>query len=198
VSTPGDDRHADTLRALVLADARLMRWLRAARDHAPADGCIGAGAIRTLVWNHLHGFPPDSHTPADVDFVYFDPADLSAAHEADVKRRLLDAAPDAPWEAVNQARVHLWRRDSRGLAPPPADSLAAGIAGWPETATCVGVALGRDDRLRVIAPHGLADLFGLVLRPSPAADPAAYAQRLAAKRHLETWPRLAVETPLNP
>lgn len=192
-----DDRHADALRALVRTHAPLMRWLRAARDHAPADGCIGAGAVRTLVWNHLHGFPLDSHAPADVDFVYFDSADLSAAHEAAVERRLRNAAPDAPWEVVNQARVHLWRRDSQGLAPPPVDSLAAGIAGWPETATCVGVALTADDRLRIIAPHGLDDLFGLALRPSPATDPAAYTQRLATKRHSDTWPRLAVHTQLS-
>ncbi|WP_129530000.1 hypothetical protein [Achromobacter agilis] len=33
---------AAALRALVRAHAPLMRWLRAARDHGPADGCIGA------------------------------------------------------------------------------------------------------------------------------------------------------------
>lgn len=186
------DRNAATLRQLVLGHEPLMRWLCVARDHGPVDGCVGAGAVRTLVWNHLHGYPLGNHTPADVDLVYHNPADLSAAHEAEVTRRLRDAAPDAPWEVVNQARVHLWRRDSAGAAPPPAPSLAAGIAAWPETATCVAVRLTRADEVQIIAPHGLADLFALVLRPSPAADPAAYASRLAAKRHVETWPRLTV------
>lgn len=187
--------HAERLRALVLAHAPLMRWLRAARDHGPAGGCIAAGAVRSLVWNHLHGYPAGSHPPADLDFVYHDPTDLSAGHEDGVARRLRAAAPDAPWEVVNQARVHLWRRDSRGAAPPPAATLAAGIAAWPETATCVGVALEGDGELRIIAPHGLADLFALVLRPSPGADPRAYAQRLADKRHADTWPRLTVIPP---
>ncbi|MBV2161011.1 nucleotidyltransferase family protein [Achromobacter denitrificans] len=172
-----------------------MRWLRAARDHGPAGGCIAAGAVRSLVWNHLHGYPAGSHPPADLDFVYHDPTDLSAGHEDGVARRLRAAAPDAPWEVVNQARVHLWRRDGRGAPPPPAASLAAGIAAWPETATCVGVALEGDDELRIVAPHGLADLFALVLRPSPGADPRAYAQRLADKRHADTWPRLTIIPP---
>lgn len=192
---PHCDPHAAALRALVLTHAPLMRWLRAARDHAPADGCIGAGAVRSLVWDHLHGFPPGSHAPADVDFVYYDPTDLSAEHEAAVARRLREAAPDAPWEVANQARVHLWHRNSRGVAPPPARSLAAGIAGWPETATCVGVALTGDEHLHIIAPYGLIDLFGLILRPSPGGDPEAYAQRLAAKRHPDIWPRLTVAPP---
>ncbi|WMD22579.1 nucleotidyltransferase family protein [Achromobacter seleniivolatilans] len=189
------DPHAAALRALVLAHPPLMRWLRAARDHAPAGGCIGAGAVRSLVWNHLHGYPAGSHAPADVDYVYFDSSDLNATQEAGIARRLRAAAPDAPWEVVNQARVHLWHRNSLGGAPPPALSLAAGIARWPETATCVGVALMPDEQLRIIAPHGLADLFGLVLRPSPAADIQAYAQRLASKRFAEIWPRLTIASP---
>ncbi|MBB1624522.1 hypothetical protein A9974_04625 [Achromobacter sp. UMC71] len=177
---------------MVATHASLMRWLRAGRDSGVADWCIGAGVVRTLVWNHLHGFTPGCHTPADVDFVYFDPADLSATQEADITRRLRETAPDAAWEVVNQARVHLWRRDGAD-APPPARSLQAGIAAWPETATCVGVSLNADDSLRIIAPHGLDDLFDLVLRPSPALrDPQHYNQRLLDKRYTEKWPRLCV------
>ena len=67
-------------------------------------------------------------------------------------------------------------------ASRPIASLEAGIAAWPETATCVGVSLGRDDALRILCPHGLSDLYALILRPSPAlADPALFAQRLRAK-----------------
>ena len=61
----------------------------------------------------------------------------------------------------------------------------------------MGVALTTDDQLRIVAPYGLTDLFGLVLRPSPGADLDAYAQRLAAKRHPETWPRLTVAPPIH-
>ena len=96
-----------------------MRWLRARAACATGlDWCIGAGAVRALVWNHLHGLPAGSHAPADVDFVYFDPADLSSASETGLAARLRAAAPDAPWEVVNQARVHLWRRDGERVPPP--------------------------------------------------------------------------------
>lgn len=178
--------HAAALRLLVLAHEPLMRWLRAARDHGPVGGCIGAGAIRALVWNHLHGYPADSRASADLDFVYYDASDLSPEHETSVARRLREAAPDAPWEVVNQARVHLWHRNSAGVPPEPAASLAAGIAAWPETATCVAVRLTQDGQVCIVAPHGLADLFDLVLRPSPTADLQAYAERLAAKGHATT------------
>ena len=84
-----EDPRADALRALVRAHAPLMRWLRAARACATGlDWCIGAGAVRALVWNHLHGLPAGSHAPADVDFVYFDPADLSSASETGLAARL--------------------------------------------------------------------------------------------------------------
>ena len=68
-----------------------MRWLRAARDCGLAEWCLGAGVVRTLVWNHLHDLPPDSHAPADVDFVYFDAADLTAEREAAIAHRLRGA-----------------------------------------------------------------------------------------------------------
>lgn len=187
-----EDPHAAALRRLVLAHAPLVHWLCVARDHGPSGGYIGAGAVRSLVWNHLHGYPIGSHAPTDIDFIYHDPTDLSREYEARVADRLRAAAPDAPWEVVNQARVHLWYRDSAGEAPLPAASLAAGIASWPETATCVAVRLTRDGLVDIIAPYGLTDLFGLVLRPSPAADRQAYASRLATKRHADTWPRLIV------
>ncbi|WP_231891593.1 nucleotidyltransferase family protein [Achromobacter ruhlandii] len=191
-ASPLEAPHAERLHPLVRDHAPLMRWLRAARDCGLADWCLGAGVVRTLVWNHLHDLPPDSHAPADVDFVYFDAADLTAEREAAIAHRLRGAGQDAPWEVVNQARVHLWRRDG-GMAPPPLASLAAGIATWPETATCIGVSLDADDRLRILAPHGLDDLFGLVLRPSAGLrDPALYAQRLLAKRYTDKWPRLRV------
>lgn len=174
-----------------------MRWLRVARLCMPraVDWCIAAGAVRTLVWNRLHGLPAQAHAPADVDLAYFDPADLSADSEAALNARLRAAAPDAAWEAVNQARVHLWQRPN-GACPLPARSLAAALAAWPETATGVGVWMDEQDELRLVCPHGLSDLFGLVLRPSPClVDPEVFAQRLQAKRYLDKWPRLRLARP---
>jgi hypothetical protein len=52
--------------------------------------------------------------------------------------------------------------------------------------------------VEILAPWGLADLLGLVLRPSPAcaAQPrkrAAMAERIASRGWLQRWPGLRVE-----
>jgi uncharacterized protein len=45
----------------------------------------------------------------------------------------------------------------------------------------------------VIAPHGLADLFAMVVRRNPArVSVEAYRQRVASKRYVQRWPRVTV------
>ncbi|OWA07084.1 hypothetical protein B9W68_21355 [Streptomyces sp. CS227] len=39
------------------------------------------------------------------------------------------------------------------------------------TTCCLGIRLEPDDHWRVYAPHGLADVFNLVLRPNPVLAP---------------------------
>lgn len=183
-------QHAEALTHLVAADPALMHLLRVARHIGLADWCIGAGAIRNLVWNHLHPDQP-AQLANDIDFVYFEPGDLSGAHEERALDALTWAAPHVVWDVVNQARVHLWYEQRHGVALAPIDSLTTGVAGWPETATCVGVRLDGQDLLHVIAPHGLDDLFNLVLRRSPAFSNATFfAQRLADKQFAKRWPGL--------
>jgi hypothetical protein len=46
---------------------------------------------------------------------------------------------------------------------------------------------------RVLAPHGLDDLFAMVVRRNPArVSVATYRQRVAQKRYAERWPRVRV------
>lgn len=72
-------------------------------------------------------------------------------------------------------------------------STAEGLASWPETATAVGVRLAPDDRVLVVAPLGLADLFAGVLRPNPRCpDPEAFARRVATRDWRVRWPALRV------
>ena len=184
-----------------------MRALRAAREVAAPDWLITAGAIRTAVWDHLHGFaPPATASPpaaarssrppaslADVDLAFFDPDDLSPARDAAVEAALLGVAPDLLWDAKNQAAVHLWYPRRFGLAVEPFTCSADAVATFPETATCVALHLDADDRLTVVAPHGLDDLLGLVHRHNPRRVSAEfYEQRLADKRIAERWPRVTV------
>lgn len=76
----------------------------------------------------------------------------------------------------------------------PYDSTESALRAWPDTATAVAVrALAGE--LQVLAPYGLGDLFGLLVRPTPsfAGDKRALFQaRVGQKRWLERWPRLRV------
>lgn len=175
---------------LVRGKPSLMAALAAARALDLASWAIGAGAVRSLVWDDLHGYTQPT-VLADIDLVYFDP---SAAPQADahLQQALQLMHPGVHWEVTNQAHVHHWLADGR----PAFGSLEEGIASWPEVATCVGVWRDADENIGVIAPHGLDDLFGLQVRYNPTrAGPATYRQRLAAKQFTRTWPRLRVLQP---
>jgi len=183
----------DTLATIVAATPWLMRALRAVRSLAlPGSGCIGAGAVRSTVWDSLHGL--SSPAPlADVDVAYFDPSDLSPEAEATHQRRLTGLVPELHWEVVNQAAVHLWYERTFGRSVPPLDSLEEGIASWPETATAVAVRLDDRDQVQVLAPLGLIDLFECIVRRNPTrVDEGTFRARVEAKRYAERWPRVRV------
>jgi hypothetical protein len=79
-----------------------------------------------------------------------------------------------------------------GVAVEPFNSTAEAVATFPETASCVGLRL-RGERLEIVAPYGLDDLFDLVCRHNPTRVPAAfYTQRVEEKGWRERWPRLTV------
>jgi len=166
-----------------------MEALRAAREVDAPDWLINAGAIRDAVWDAYHGRPPA--VPRDVDVGFFDPDDLSPKREDAVEAALRACAPELPWEARNQAAVHLWYPRRFGIPVEPFAETAEAVATFPETASCVGVRLHADDAIEVVAPYGLDDLLGCVCRHNPARVPRAfYERRLAEKGWQERWPRL--------
>lgn len=170
-----------------------MGALRAGRTLSLASWCIGAGALRNLVWDHLHGHPEPTR-PADVDFAYFCDRDLSPTRDEALQRQLTALCPDTPWEVSNQAGVHGWFEGCFGHAVAPLHSLEDAIASWPEPATAVGVWLDDADALHVIAPHGLGDLLGMRIRRNPVrVSVETYRQRCESKRYAQLWPRVVVE-----
>jgi len=62
---------------------------------------------------------------------------------------------------------------------------------WPETATCIGVKL-LDGKVIVEAPHGIADLIDLIVRPSPTFEHKMdiYRARIRSKNWAGKWPKL--------
>jgi hypothetical protein len=183
------------LIAILSQSAWFMEALTTVRALNLDAWCIGAGTIRNLVWDALHGRTSVSpSTESDVDVAYFDAADLSAERDAQWQARLAAALPAVPWEVTNQAGVHQWFEATFGHAVAPLQSLEKAVASWPEYATSVGVSLAADDSLRIIAPHGLHDLFAIVVRRNPIrVSLDTYRQRIAQKRYAERWPKVRVE-----
>jgi len=176
--------------------ARDCAWFRAALDAAASLGlqhwCIGAGAVRNLVWDHLHGHATPSAL-ADVDLAYFDPHPQHPDQDALLQARLQALAPELPWEVTNQAFVHTWFEACFGHAVPPLTSLEAAVATWPEYATAVGLFTTPAGRIDLIAPFGLRDLFDMRVQRNPArVSREAYLARVAQKQYTQRWPRVTI------
>lgn len=197
--TPATDtavaRHAQCLQDIARDSAWFMEALHAAREVlAPLPWCIGAGAVRNLVWDHLHGRAQQPSAHSDIDAVFFDDTDLSSARDVELQARLATLAPSLPWEVTNQAGVHLWFEACFGHAVAPLSSLEEAVASWPEYATAVGLRLEADEQLTVIAPLGLMDLFEMRVRRNPRrVSVATYRQRLAQKNYAARWPGVRIE-----
>jgi uncharacterized protein len=178
--------------ALVRSSPQLMAWLVAARDccrtDPPIPWAIGAGAVRNLVWDRLTG---RRNPPADVDLAYFDGSGRLDA--ASLEACLRERAPEVAWDVKDQALVHNWYERVFGFPVEPLVSLEDAVSTWPENCTCVAVHLRRDGSVGVIAPYGLEDLFGLVLRRNPRrVTEEIFRERLRSKRIVERWPEVRV------
>lgn len=177
------DRHR-RLAVLIRSDPIRLRLLLRLQALDLPDAWIGAGTVREAVWDRRHGRRPRP-PGGDIDILWFAPGQGAGLDRA-LERRLAAAEPRFAWSVKNQARMHLRNGDS------PYRDTADAMRHWPETATAVAVRL-RGARLDVLAPFGLDDLFGLVLRPTPAfrgGRHAIFQARLRDKKWLRRWPGL--------
>lgn len=187
-----EQQYTRELIQIMRAAPWFMQILEAARACDPPDWLIGAGVLRNLVWDHLHSYQT-STSVADIDVIFFDPENLSSQRDQAVQEQLTSLLPHIPWEATNQAAVHLWYEDVFGFAVPPFRSSAEAVATWPETATSVAARLLPNDEIQIIAPCGLADLFAMILRRNPRrVTREIFCRRLEEKQILRKWPRVQV------
>lgn len=164
---------------------------RAAAMDLP-DWYLVAGCLCQTVWNVVTDQQPEAGI-LDYDLVYFDGADLSWAAEDEVIRagHKVFAGLPVPVQIRNQARVHLWYEQKFGIACPRHASAEAAIDTFEATTACLGVRVQRGGQWRIYAPHGLADVFNLVVRPNPVLAPA-HVYRAKAERWKRQWPGLTV------
>jgi hypothetical protein len=180
---------ADRLKNTLTHNKVLMEVLSRAAGLELPNWYLTAGCVVQTVWNVRTNRPP-THGIRDYDLFYFDDTDLSYQAEAEVIQAGARTFGDLPVEIRNEARVHLWYEKHFGVPCPPYTSVEAAIDSFAATTCCVGVRLAAGG-WRVYAPHGLADVFGLVVRPNPVLAPKAVYEA-KTERWLELWPELAI------
>lgn len=164
---------------LIKGDEWMMGILRKAEEQNLKDWCIGAGFVRSKVWNYLHGYQNSPNDISDVDLVYYDKEgnDDSADRILSEKLKL---ETSMLWEVKNEFYAHKIKNLE------PFESTADAISKWPETATAIGVKL-KNGELELIAPYGIDDLVNLVIRPCPKFSEgiAVVKERAKKKKWLE-------------
>ncbi len=180
------------LEAILRNTPNLMRVMTTARDLALPDWLIFSGAIYQRALNHLIGRDPD-YGIKDYDLGYHDASDISYEAE-DVVIRRVAAAFEPPLrelvEVRNQARVHVWFEGKFGEPYGPLRDTAEALERFTSTTFSVGARLEPDDRMTIVAPFGLEDLFALRLRPNPNRRTKGWAR--TAEAALRRWPELTV------
>ena len=134
-----------------------------AADSGMRNYYITAGCIAQTVWNYQTKRDL-TYGISDIDFIYYDGSDLSYEAENAVIEHINGVIrADIKTDIKNQARVHLWYGRHFGYDIEPYISVEDAINTYPTTATAVGVRL-ENAMLKVYAPFGLNDLFGMTVR----------------------------------
>jgi uncharacterized protein len=117
--------------------------------------------------------------------VYWDSNEASPARDLAIEARLLAKYSHVRWSVHNQARMLVSNGD------PPYLNVFDAVRCWPETATAIAARI-EGVRVQVLAPNGVGDLVGLIVRPTPtfAHKMAAYQERIAKKDWKQRWPNL--------
>lgn len=171
---------------LIENDKWMMDILHFVESLDLSDWWVGAGFVRSKVWDHLHGYKKRTPLP-DIDIIYFDP-NGKKIDEIKYWKMLKLKFPDQKWSVTNTAFRHL----KIGRKTPYKSSTEA-LSEWVETATGIGVSLSKG-KIRLCVPNGISDLVNLVLRPTKVYknNIQVFEKRIKDKKWLEKWPKLAV------
>jgi len=95
------------------------------------------------------------------------------------------------WEIRNEARVHLWYEHHFGVPCPPYPSTEATIDSLRRDHLLPRCAPRTRRSLAHLRPHGLSDVFNLVVRPNPVLAPR-HVYETKTHRWVQHWPELTV------
>lgn len=182
---------------LIKNDSQMMKILETVKTLNLPDWYIGAGFIRSKVWDTLHNYSKPTPIP-DIDVIYLKNGDFSPEEiskdttkvEIEYENKLKKLMPSVNWSVTNQARMHVFHDD------PPYVSSQEALSKWVETATCVGVKIDDNHQLVLSAPRGIKDLVNLILRPTSTSPQAiaTFHERIKNKDWLKKWPKLTIKT----
>ncbi len=170
----------EEVRSAIAEDERRLSALRLARSLDLPDGAIAGAFVRCAVWDRLHEHKGPT-LPFAIDVVYFDPDRVDPRVDESIESELVALAPRRPWTVRNLARLR-----------PEAQSLAGGLTVFLDTASAVAVRLDARDEVEVVAPFGLEDLVGGIVRPTRPEAIDAVRQRVAEQRWLVRYPKLVL------
>jgi len=179
-------RTEDDIAAFIVSREDLVAPLRAVATLGLLDCWIAAGFLRNAIWDALTGRKTRSEAD-DIDVVFFDPRQSSSEFDDSIEAKLRRDHPGRAWSVKNQARMH-----ERNGDPPYRDTIDA-MTYWPETATAIAARI-EDGHVLIAAPHGVADLLDLIVRPTPQMRErmGVYRERLAAKNWRGRWPEIRI------
>jgi hypothetical protein len=152
------------------------------------DFYIGGGIIRNLVWDKQHHYK--IRTPLDdIDIIYFDENNITKQADDAIEKKLKSILPNIDWSVRNQARMHTINNDEKYT------DIVDAVSKWPETASAILIKKDRFGKYKIIAPHGLKDLFMLYVRPTPAFENKIQrvVERSQCKKWKEKWPNLRID-----
>ena len=174
------------LKKLMMADPRRWEAMGIVRSLGLVDGWVGAGFVRDVVWDNLHGRVPNEFT-ADIDVIWFGSDDSNAAKDRALEAELHTIRPDLNWSVKNQARMNERNGDADYRSATDA------MRFWPETATAVAVRRTDHDQCKIAAPFGLDDLFQLRLAAAGQfanEKRSIFLERIEQKQWLQRYPKL--------
>lgn len=147
---------------------------------------LAAGYVRNRIWDKLHGYDESSNLN-DIDVVYYNRDNLNEDRDREIEEKLYSLTGNDIWSVKNQARMHIRNKEE------PYNSISDSLRRWPETATAIGIKLNDKQEIEICSPHGLNDLFELLIRRSwYFKDRNYYYLRIQKKQWQEHWPLLKI------
>lgn len=95
-----DVKHIEQIQVLIGADPVRMRILRLVQSLGLPDCWVGAGFLRSAVWDRLHQ-RTCSPLPSDIDVIWFDQERATVDSDAELEACLRDMDTSYNWSVKN-------------------------------------------------------------------------------------------------